>query len=63
MSKKTIILVTAIALALAGVVLCLKGVEVHFAIHKDGYPWYGPVGVGLIGFSFVTFVLSAFVSE
>ena len=63
MNRKNAILVTAVVLASAGFILCLKGFEEAFHIHKNGQPLYAPVGIGLLGISFVLFVVSAFTSE
>jgi hypothetical protein len=63
MNRKGAILVAGVVVASAGFFLCLKGFEAAFQIHKNGPPWYGPVGMGLLGISLVLFVVAAFTSE
>ena len=63
MNRKSSILVTGVAIASAGFFLCLKGFEASFHINKDGPPWYGFDGLGLLGLSLVLIVVGAFTSE
>ena len=65
MSKKALILVIGIILASAGFFLCFMGFRERFIINTNKSPvlWYAPVGMGLLGFAFVAFVVGAFTRD
>ncbi len=69
MSKKSTIFGIACALAAIGFTLCLFGFADRFEVFLQnwGLPieagWHTPVGCGLLGFSFVLFVVGAFTDE